>query len=116
MSSEAIRIIRGPGGEVEVRGPVDAFAADVLARAGFATYPALRGWWIRLPFDLGRAWENKHATWAANMLTAARYHVDLDPDLCTTPPNGSAPAVVGRTRVATTTQPAPAGSPPRQRR
>ncbi|KUM99907.1 hypothetical protein AQI95_35920 [Streptomyces yokosukanensis] len=76
-----IRITRGQGGEVDVDGPVDAFAASILDRAGFVTYPQLRGVWIRLPFDLGRTWENEHATWAAQMLTAARYAVDLAPDL-----------------------------------
>ena len=79
--TEPIRISRGPGGEVEVTGPCDAFAGEVLRRAGFLVQPVLRGHWIRLPFDMGREWENDHATWAADMLTAARYHVDLDPDL-----------------------------------
>ncbi|MFI0961416.1 hypothetical protein ACH4S8_08420 [Streptomyces sp. NPDC021080] len=116
MSAEAIRITRGQGGEVEVHGPVDAFAASVLARAGFDTYPTLRGRWIRLPFDLGPVWENEHATWAAEMLIAAHYDVDLDPDLCATPPARSAPPVVGRTKVAMITQPAPTDSPRRQRR
>lgn len=91
MNGEPIRIIRGRGGQVEVEGAVDAFAASVLARAGFDTYPTLRGVWIRLPFDLGRTWENEHASWAAEMLTAARYHVDLDQDLRVAPPSASAP-------------------------
>ncbi|MFL0025930.1 hypothetical protein ACJBCE_23705 [Streptomyces sp. NBUL23] len=88
MNGEPIRIIRGRGGQVEVEGAIDAFAASVLARAGFATYPTLQGAWIRLPFDLGRTWENEHSTWAAEMLTAARYNVDLDPDLRGAPPPG----------------------------
>ncbi|MFE7272451.1 hypothetical protein [Streptomyces sp. NPDC057623] len=79
MSDEPIRITRGQGGEVDVEGPVDGFAASVLQRAGFDTYPTLRGVWIRLPFDLGRTWENEHATWAAEMLAAARYSVDSTP-------------------------------------
>ncbi|WP_420036032.1 hypothetical protein ACN2WE_30860 [Streptomyces sp. cg28] len=103
MSNEPIRIIRGPGGEVEVEGPVDHFAASILQRAGFDTYPQLRGVWIRLPFDLGRTWENEHATWAAEMLAAARYGIDLDPDLHAVPPAASAPR---RTKPAMTTQPA----------
>lgn len=114
MSDAAIRITRGMGGEVEVDGPVDAFAASVLARAGFDTYPMLRGVWIRLPFDLGRRWENEHATWAAEMLTAARYHVDLDPDLRPTPADPSAPP--RRAKTAMTTQPSPADSARRPRR
>ncbi|OIJ91627.1 hypothetical protein [Streptomyces colonosanans] len=79
--SKPIRITRGPGGEVEVEGRFDSFAADILRHAGFRFEPALRGHWIRLPFDMGRDWENQHATWAADMLTAARYPVHLDPDL-----------------------------------
>ncbi|WP_406439118.1 hypothetical protein OHB14_51455 [Streptomyces sp. NBC_01613] len=116
MSDELIRITRGLGGEVEVDGPVDAFAASLLARAGFDTYPTLRGVWIRLPFDLGRTWENEHATWAAEMLTAARYNVDLDPDLRPIPPAVSAPPALGRTKTAMTAQPSPTGAPRRPRR
>lgn len=116
MSDEPIRITRGQGSEVDVEGPVDGFAASVLKRAGFDTYPTLRGVWIRLPFDLGRIWENEHATWAAEMLTAARYSVDLDPALRATPPAASAPSAPRRTKTAMTTQSAPAGTPRRQRR
>ncbi|WP_330324664.1 hypothetical protein [Streptomyces pseudovenezuelae] len=116
MSDEAIRITRGQGGEVEVDGPVDAFAARVLARAGFDTYPTLGGVWIRLPFDLGRTWENEHATWAAEMLTAARYSVDLDPDLRPTPPAASAPLALRHRKTAATSQPSPSGAPRRPRR
>ncbi|WP_326731810.1 hypothetical protein [Streptomyces phaeochromogenes] len=116
MSDETIRITRGQGGEVDVEGPVDGFAASVLKRAGFDTYPQLRGLWIRLPFDLGRTWENEHATWAAEMLTAAHYSVDLDPDLRAPPPAASAPAAPHRTNTAMTTRSAPASTPRRQRR
>lgn len=115
MSDAAIRIARGLGGEVEVDGPVDAFAASVLARAGFDTYPTLRGVWIRLPFDLGRRWENEHATWAAEMLTAARYTVDLAPDLLPAPDSASAPPP-RRAKTAMTAQPSPAGTTRRPRR
>ncbi|MER5443195.1 hypothetical protein [Streptomyces sp. NPDC002790] len=112
MNDEPIRILRGQGGEVEVEGPVDGFAANILKRAGFDTYPQLRGVWIRLPFDLGRTWENEHASWAAEMLAAARYSVDLDPDLRAAPPAVSAPR---RTKPAMTAQPPPDGTPPRRR-
>ncbi|MEU5083732.1 MULTISPECIES: hypothetical protein [Streptomyces] len=85
---ETIRITRGQGGEVEVSGRIDAVAKEVLLRAGFLFLPALRGRvWVRLPFDLGRDWENRHATWAAGMLSTARYRVHLDPDLRYTPPD-----------------------------
>jgi hypothetical protein len=89
--AEAIRLTRGPGGEVEVTGPLDDLATAVLRRAGFQFEPALWGHWIRLPFDLGRDWENEHATWAAEMLTAARYPVHLDPDLATVSAGQTAP-------------------------
>jgi hypothetical protein len=108
MTSEPIRITRGEGGEVEVEGPYDAFAASILARAGFETYPTLRGQWIRLPFDLGRTWENEHASWAAEMLMAARYSVHLDPDLRVSRPGQSAPSAPTH-RPAMTAQVPPAG-------
>ncbi|MDX2825089.1 hypothetical protein PV416_29365 [Streptomyces ipomoeae] len=108
MTSEPIRIIRGEGGEVEVEGPYDEFAAHILARAGFMTFPTLRGQWVRLPFDLGRAWENEHASWAAEMLMAARYLVHLDPDLRVSRPGQSTPSAP-KHRPAMTAQAPPAG-------
>ncbi|WP_405734829.1 hypothetical protein OG607_41180 [Streptomyces sp. NBC_01537] len=112
MSSEPIRIIRGQGGQVEVdSGVVDGFALGVLKRAGFITQPTLRGTWIRLPFDMGTAWENEHASWAADMLTAARYLVDLDPSLRPVADNSAPPASAPRrTLPAMTAQPPPAPS------
>ncbi|MER6531632.1 hypothetical protein [Streptomyces sp. NPDC001508] len=107
-TAEPIRIVRGPGGEVEVTGPVDAFAADVLRRAGFMFLPQLRGCWVRLPFDLGTAWESEHASWAAEMLTAARYPVHLDPDLSVPRSSHGSPSVPNH-RPATTAQSPPAG-------
>lgn len=77
----AVRIARGPGGEVEADGASEPLVRAILLRAGFFIHPALRGEWVRLPFDMGRNWENAQATWAAQMLTAARYPVDLDEDL-----------------------------------
>jgi hypothetical protein len=91
-TAEPIRILRGPGGEVEVEGAYDEFATRILARAGFMTFPALRGQWVRLPFDLGRDWENRHASWAAEMLSAARYPVHLDPDLRVPSPGRPTPS------------------------
>jgi len=116
MTSDPIRITRSEGGEVEVEGRYDAFAASILARAGFLTYPTLRGQWVRLPFDLGRAWENEHASWAADMLTAARYAVDLDPDLRPAPPAASAPPSARRASPAMTAQPAQSAGVQRQSR
>ncbi|MFF8447696.1 hypothetical protein ACF06Q_08345 [Streptomyces leeuwenhoekii] len=104
-ASQPIRITRGPGGEVEVDGPVDSFAGGILRRAGFLFQPSLRGHWIRLPFDLGRGWENEHATWAAGMLTAARYPVHLDPDLRADAPEKAAPRGPARPPAMTTQAP-----------
>lgn len=79
--AERIRITRGRGAQVEASGPLDALAAQLLRRAGFLTFPTLSGQWVRLPFDMGAEWENEHASWAADMLTAARYPLTLDPTL-----------------------------------
>ncbi|MGJ5751611.1 hypothetical protein FB563_4044 [Streptomyces puniciscabiei] len=105
MTAEPIRILRGQGSEVEVEGPLDPLAADILRRAHFLFQPALRGYWIRLPFDMGRDWENEHATWAAQMLTAARYAVDLDPDLRADTPEQAAPPAPARPPVMTAQAP-----------
>ncbi|MFF4867247.1 hypothetical protein ACFY3J_37435 [Streptomyces sp. NPDC001231] len=110
--AEPIRIIRGQDDEVEVTGAVDAFAGDVLRRAGFLFEPSLPGHWIRLPFDMGRDWENERATWAADMLTAARYPVHLDPGLRHDTPGPTAPAGPAR-RPAMAAQ-APPGRRPRR--
>lgn len=109
---EPIRITRGRGGEVEVTGTIDAFARDILLRAGFLFLPALRGHWIRLPFDLGQGWENEHAAWAADMLTAARYPVHLDPGLRPRPPGQEAPVTPARPPAMTAQ--APPSRPPRR--
>ncbi|MFF7438977.1 hypothetical protein [Streptomyces sp. NPDC008122] len=85
MDDTSIRIVRERGGEVEVTGPVDPLALELLLKAGFLTQPTLRGPWIRLPFDMGAAWENDRAQWAAEMLRAARYPVVLDPGLTPAP-------------------------------
>ncbi|MBM7167045.1 hypothetical protein JQK87_01120 [Streptomyces sp. G44] len=108
MSNEPIRITRKRGGEVEVEGPVDEFAAQVLDRAGFIFRPTLSGVWIRLHFDTGQANENRQATHAAQMLSAAGYQVDLDPSLL---PAAGHRAPVNwwptRTGAAMTSQPTP---------
>jgi hypothetical protein len=102
--TEPIRITREQGGEVEVTGPCDAFAAALLRRAGFLIQPALGGHWVRLPFDLGRDRENERATWAADMLAAARYPVRLAPDLRHEP---TGPAASPARPAAMTTQAPP---------
>lgn len=107
--AERIRITRGRGGQVEATGPLDTLATTLLRRAGFQALPTLSGQWVRLPFDMGGEWENEHASWAADMLTAARYPLTLDPTLRTgpqstapgntrpvTPPGSTAPAAQHR--------------------
>jgi hypothetical protein len=81
VDDASIRIVRERGGEVEVTGPVDPLALELLLRAGFLAQPTLRGPWIRLPFDMGETWENDRAQWAADMLRSARYPVALDSSL-----------------------------------
>ncbi|MFF1420056.1 hypothetical protein [Streptomyces sp. NPDC058280] len=106
--AEPISITRGRGGQVEVEGVViERLARDVLRRAGFLFEPSLHGHWIRLPFGMGRDWENEHATWAAEMLTAARYPVRLAPDLRHDAPAPAAPS--GPARPAAMTAQAPPG-------
>ncbi|MFE7803785.1 hypothetical protein ACFU51_03775 [Streptomyces sp. NPDC057430] len=107
-----ISITRGRGGQVEAEGPIDALASALLDRAGFIRQPTLSGIWHRLPFDMGEAWEDEHASYAAEMLRAARYAIRLDPALTpggrpvpNSPRQGAgplpvpaAPAAVPRTR------------------
>ncbi|WP_329309203.1 hypothetical protein [Streptomyces microflavus] len=64
---------------------MDTLASELLARAGFIRQYTLRGTWHRLPFDMGKEWENEHASHAAEMLRAARYPVHLDPTLSPAP-------------------------------
>ncbi|MFC9485976.1 hypothetical protein ACFTZM_07840 [Streptomyces hydrogenans] len=85
MNKDPIMIVRGRGGEVETEGLIDSLASELLVRAGFVTEPTLRGPWHHLPFDMGREWENEHASHAAEMLRAARYPVRLDPTLSPAP-------------------------------
>ena len=59
----------------------DAFAVQVLHRAGFVDTGVFADRWQRLPFDLGHARENTMACHAATVLSANGYRVELDPDL-----------------------------------
>lgn len=100
---EPIRITRGRGGQVEVEGTVDSLAWQLLSRASFLSEPTLDGRWIRLPFDMGEDWENDRAAWAAQMLTTARFPVQLGPGLSprasgtTQPPAMPSPSLPPRT-------------------
>ncbi|MFJ8794587.1 hypothetical protein [Streptomyces sp. NPDC102462] len=106
-TSDAIRIDRGQGGEVDVVGPLDDLAGRLLRRAGFLFEPTLRGHWVRLPFDMGRDWENERATWAAQMLAAARYPVCLDPALDTHRTPHATPSGPVRSPAVTVQTPSP---------
>jgi hypothetical protein len=76
----AIRIARRPTSGVTAEGG-DAFAATLLERAGFISQSSIRQSWYRLHYDIGEDYENKKATYAYEMLTAARYPVVIDPSL-----------------------------------
>lgn len=91
---DLIRITRGRGGQVEVEGSVDSLAGQLLARAGFLSEPVLGGRWLLLPFDMGKEWENARATWAAHMLSAARFPVELGPELSSHPFDTALPAAM----------------------
>ncbi|MET8682542.1 hypothetical protein ABZW18_34600 [Streptomyces sp. NPDC004647] len=93
IGTDAITITRGRGGEVEADGPLDECAVRLLLRAGFLAEGTLSGYWYRLPFDLGGAWENQTASHAAQMLTAARYRVVLDPALRPAQPTAGTPSL-----------------------
>ncbi|MEV5468015.1 hypothetical protein AB0N37_20625 [Streptomyces griseoincarnatus] len=76
----AIRITRRPTSGVTAEGG-DAFAATLLERAGFIPQSSIRQSWYRLHYDMGEDYENEKATYAYEMLTAARYPVVIDPSL-----------------------------------
>ncbi|TQE15534.1 hypothetical protein Sipo8835_45300 [Streptomyces ipomoeae] len=76
----AIRIARHPTSGVTAEGG-DAFAATLLERAGFIPQSSIRQSWYRLHYDMGDDYENEKATYAYEMLTAARYPVVIDPSL-----------------------------------
>ncbi|MEI5525258.1 hypothetical protein WB388_32095 [Streptomyces brasiliscabiei] len=79
-SIPAIRIARRPTSGVTAEGG-DAFAATLLERAGFIPQSSIRQSWYRLHYDMGEDYENEKATYAYEMLTAARYPVVIDPSL-----------------------------------
>ncbi|MFF4520538.1 hypothetical protein [Streptomyces bluensis] len=76
----AIHIARRPTSGVTAEG-ADAFAATLLERAGFIPQSSIRQSWYRLHYDIGEDYENEKATFAYEMLTAARYPVVIDPSL-----------------------------------
>jgi methyl-accepting chemotaxis protein len=59
----------------------DELAFQLLKLAGFIRQTSPLSFWYRLPYDMGEAYENEHATRAATMLMAVGYRVALDPEL-----------------------------------
>jgi hypothetical protein len=76
----AIHITRRPTSGVTAEG-ADAFAATLLERADFIPQSSIRQSWYRLHYDMSENYENERATYAYEMLTAARYPVVIDPSL-----------------------------------
>ncbi|WP_328549841.1 hypothetical protein [Streptomyces sp. NBC_00366] len=73
-------ITREPDGNVIAEGG-DKLAVTLLKRAGFVIETTPRSFWYRLPWDMGEKRENQMASYAARMLTAVGYQVELDPGL-----------------------------------
>ncbi|QFQ99345.1 hypothetical protein F9278_27935 [Streptomyces phaeolivaceus] len=88
-----IHIARHPTSGVTAEGS-DAFAATLLERAGFIPQSSIRQSWYRLPYDMGEDYENEKATFAYEMLTAARYPVVIDPSLRLRNPGTATPPLV----------------------
>ncbi|MET8325202.1 hypothetical protein [Streptomyces sp. NPDC005181] len=72
-----------PSGSVSARGASDDLSATLLKHAGFQQIEDWYGRRHRLPTTTPQADRAAIATHAAEMLRAARYSVDLDPDLDT---------------------------------
>ncbi|MFF9785101.1 hypothetical protein [Streptomyces nigrescens] len=78
---DVISIHRQETGEVIAEGPIDDLAATLLQRANFLPVTSGRISRYRLPTDMGKAWEDLNAEYAARMLDAARYVLEVDADL-----------------------------------
>lgn len=79
-----IRIDRRPTSGVTAEGG-DALAATLLKRAGFVPQSSIHQSWYRLHYDMGADYENEKATYAYEMLTAARCLVVINPSLLLRP-------------------------------
>ncbi|MGV9312069.1 hypothetical protein ACWDR0_07715 [Streptomyces sp. NPDC003691] len=115
-------IVRERGGNVAAipsggfaRAEHGVLAVEMLRHAGFIDdhSPLTRKY--RLHWDMGREYENRQATSAAKMLTAADFRVDLDPtldtDRLTTPSDPTGRRVLGQQLLRLTDQLAAARSP-----
>ncbi|WP_406220696.1 hypothetical protein [Streptomyces decoyicus] len=78
---DVISIYRQETGEVIAEGPIDDLAAMLLQRASFLPVTSGRISRYRLPANMGKAWEDLNAEYAARMLDAARYVLEVDADL-----------------------------------
>ena len=76
-----ITISLEPSGSVSARGSSDDLSASLLKHAGFRQIEDWHGRRHRLPTTTARTDRASIATHAAEMLRAARYDVDLDPEL-----------------------------------
>ncbi|MER6913380.1 hypothetical protein ABT354_17070 [Streptomyces sp. NPDC000594] len=100
-------IVREWGGNVAAipqggfrRAEHGVLAVEMLRHAGFINDHGLVSRQYRLHWDMGREYENRQATSAAKMLTAAGFRVDLDPtldtDRLTTPSDPSGLRILGQ--------------------
>lgn len=80
MPEPLITIAIEPSGRVSAKG-ADALAATLLRRAGFTEVNDWHGLRHRLPLSTPTDEQADVAIYAAQMLRAARYRVDLDPDI-----------------------------------
>ncbi|MFE7271788.1 hypothetical protein [Streptomyces sp. NPDC057623] len=83
MPAPYITINTEPSGSVSAKGASDDLSATLLKHAGFQQIEDWYGRRHRLPTTTPQANRAATATHAAEMLRAARYSVDLDPDLDT---------------------------------
>lgn len=109
MPEPLISIAIEPSGRVSAKG-ADALAATLLRRAGFTEVNDWHGLRHRLPLSTPAEEQADVALYAAAMLHAARYRVDLDPALgpapaaTTTPTDPHGRYVVGRAVLGLTDQ------------
>ncbi|MFE6719393.1 hypothetical protein ACFVDU_17660 [Streptomyces albidoflavus] len=85
MPTPAITITAEPSGSVVAKGATDDLSASLLKHAGFRQIQDWHGLRHRLPTTTPLADKVAIATYAAEMLRAARYSVELPPSLDTAP-------------------------------
>ncbi|MEU9397379.1 hypothetical protein AB0D86_46280 [Streptomyces sp. NPDC048324] len=99
MPAPYITINIEPSGSVSAKGASDDLSATLLKHAGFQQIEDWYGRRHRLPTTTPQADRAAIATHAAEMLRAARYSIDLDPDLdtnrLTAPANPLGPYAAG---------------------